>query len=62
MELTPDDYSFPVPKYVTWDRRTELKERLDKMNDIISHLPPKVGSPDILDSDGLTNHCPENTF
>ena len=48
MELTPDDYSFPVPKYVTWDRRGELKERLDKMNDIISHLPPKVGFQDIF--------------
>ena len=42
MELTPDDFTFPVPKYVTWDRRVELKERLDKMNEIISHLPPKV--------------------
>ena len=41
MELTPDDLLFPVPKYVTWDRQEELKERLDKMTEIIRRLPPK---------------------
>lgn len=55
MELTPDDFTFPVPKYVTWDRRVELKERLDKMNEIISHLPPKVSFQEILDSHWLAN-------
>ena len=55
MELTPDDFTFPVPKYVTWDRRAELKDRLDKMNEIISHLPPKVSFQDIPDSYWLFN-------
>ena len=49
MELTPDDYSFRVPRFATWDRHKELKERSAKLAQIVSLLPPKP----ITDDDSL---------
>ena len=54
MELTPDDYRFPVPKYITWDRKSQLKNRSERMNDIISQLPPKEQPEQAVSTDFTT--------
>ena len=41
MELTPDDFLFPTPKFITYDRQDELKVRAEKMNEIRKNIPPK---------------------